>query len=71
MRTSQIAPDHKEKLHGWMITYNQYMDIWQAARREDKDLLFNGEAKSGKVISTKDFGNLVTLICTTDEAETV
>ena len=72
MKTVQIAPDHKGKLHGWVYTFNMYLDVWQAAKREDKDLLFNeGGGINSKIVSAKDFDNLIILICTTDEAETM
>ncbi len=73
MKVTQLRQEYKEKLHGWLITYNQYTDRWQATKRDDKDVLFNdgGNCNNPKMICTTDLEYLITLICTTDEAETV
>lgn len=55
----------KYKLYDWVLHYNPYKEVWQAARREDINLLFS-ESESKKLIKAARIEVLVEILEKTD-----
>lgn len=47
-------------LHGWVITYNEYTQLFDAVKRENYTSLFSGPRKD--VLSSDDINTLILLI---------
>lgn len=56
---------NKRYLHNWVFHYNQYTDLWNAARREDYNLLFSN-LKSDRVLKSRRVETLTELIAKTN-----
>lgn len=56
---------NKQNLYDWVFHYNHFTDLWGAARRDDKDLLFSS-IKSDKILRSKNIQTLIELICITN-----
>lgn len=54
-----------KNLTGWVFVYNEYTEYWQAARREDYNLLWNA-MDSNKVLRSKKFETLIEIIIKTE-----
>jgi hypothetical protein len=54
-----------KNLTGWVFVYNEYTEYWQAARREDYNLLWN-VISSDKVLKSKKIETLIEIIIKTE-----
>ena len=50
-----------KKLTGWVFMYNEYTENWQAATRENYNLLYN-DGKSENVLKSKSLDTLFDII---------
>ena len=56
-----------ENLYGWVLAFNPYTELWNAARREDYTLLYTATSKkSDKILRSKDVQTLIELIIKTN-----